>query len=109
MGRREGDRGCAPQAFSASNIQRAARGDTDCGGSEFPPVLTLLATIDRPAKGLNFFPDAFRDLDAAVCDAVLGVANPVLRFFRPFIEGIAGVFVASFQVAAELLAGLGRE
>src|SRR5205807_2362913 len=86
--------------------------DTDCGGSELPLVLRPLAAVDDAAQGLNLVAETFGDFGAAVCDvthAILGVTDTVLRLFGPVVEGLAGVFVATLQVTAELFAGLGCE
>src|SRR5207302_11179883 len=109
---REGDRGCPPLALRAVQVQRAACSDTDCGGSELPLVLRPLAAVDDAAQGLNLVAETFGDFGAAVCDvthAILGIANPVFRLFGPVVQSFAGVFVAAFQVTAELFAGLGCE
>src|ERR1017187_3402020 len=64
-----------------------------------------LPAIDRTPQGLGFFAQVVREAGSA-----LGyVACPVLGFFGPILQRLLGIFIAAFQVATELLAGLWGE
>src|SRR5579864_283119 len=75
-------------------------------------MLLPLASVDGPAQWFHSFTQIVGNIRASGCDiahAVAGYAHPVLGFIRPIFQSFFGVLVSALQVAAHLLAGLGRE
>ena len=70
------------------------------------------ASFDYPAQGFDFVADLFGEIGTAASD----IANPlasfpysILCFVRPVFNGLSGVFIATLQITAQLLPGLGRQ
>jgi hypothetical protein len=71
-----------------------------------------LPAIDRTPQGLGFFAQVVREAGSALgyVAYTLGyIACPVLGFLGPILQRLLGIFIAAFQVATELLAGLWGE